>query len=317
MIQFGGRFLPVHFVGGARRGRRCRPAGWNLNYKGGHRQRPRRRSSAAAATPATTTASAPGSRTSSRSPTRCSASSSAASLYGDTVTLADTPRVRRADRLRLRRLAQGRARRSSPRSPACATVRPAPASSTWSRAYYIQAAYRLPQLKRLLEAVLSASSTSASPTADAMFATVPRLDSSTVGVRYDASPFAAIKGEYRTWTRGDDVAAQPRRVFSDVLHVLMADHRSPRRRDSSCRAADARRRGALRVARPSPAYTPGGRHRRGRAPRRAGRQPDARRAAPHPARRPRVLDVRHARDALHPRARSRASATSPSRTSAR
>ena len=35
-----------------------------------------------------------------------------------------------------------------------------------------------------------------------MFAGVPSLDQSVVGLRYDASLFAAVKVEYRTWTRG-------------------------------------------------------------------------------------------------------------------
>ena len=42
--------------------------------------------------------------------------------------------------------------------------------------------------------------------ADAMFAGVPSLDMSTVGIRYDATTFAAVKAEYRTWTRGADSA---------------------------------------------------------------------------------------------------------------
>jgi hypothetical protein len=37
---------------------------------------------------------------------------------------------------------------------------------------------------------------------DARFAGVPSLDSSTLGLRYDLTLYAAIKGEYRTWTRG-------------------------------------------------------------------------------------------------------------------
>ena len=37
---------------------------------------------------------------------------------------------------------------------------------------------------------------------DIAFATVPMLDGSTVGVRYDATQLAALKFEYRTWTRG-------------------------------------------------------------------------------------------------------------------
>jgi hypothetical protein len=42
------------------------------------------------------------------------------------------------------------------------------------------------------------------PGADAAFAGVPSLDMTTTGLRYDASTYAAIKAEYRTWTRGPD-----------------------------------------------------------------------------------------------------------------
>jgi hypothetical protein len=37
-----------------------------------------------------------------------------------------------------------------------------------------------------------------------MFAGVPSLDSSLVGVRWDVAPLAAVKAEYRTWTRGPE-----------------------------------------------------------------------------------------------------------------
>ena len=40
------------------------------------------------------------------------------------------------------------------------------------------------------------------PATDTPFATVPLFDGSTLGVRYDASAFAALKFEYRSWTRG-------------------------------------------------------------------------------------------------------------------
>jgi hypothetical protein len=72
----------------------------------------------------------------------------------------------------------------------------------WNHGYYIQAAYRLPQFKRLLKPYYRFEHIDIAD-GDAMFATVPELDMHTVGLRYDASLFAAIKGEYRTWTRGE------------------------------------------------------------------------------------------------------------------
>jgi hypothetical protein len=72
---------------------------------------------------------------------------------------------------------------------------------TWNHAYYIQAAYRLPAYNRWkpyyrFEHI-------GIDAGEVVFAAVPRLDGSTAGVRYDASPLAAIKGEVRSWTRGE------------------------------------------------------------------------------------------------------------------
>jgi hypothetical protein len=77
-------------------------------------------------------------------------------------------------------------------------------SALWSHAFYVQAAYRLPQFNRLWKPYYRFEHLGIDA-ADEVFAGVPRLDGSTVGVRYDASEFAALKGEFRTWRRGDDV----------------------------------------------------------------------------------------------------------------
>ncbi len=74
--------------------------------------------------------------------------------------------------------------------------------TTWSHGYYIQAAYRLPWQKRLWKPYYRFEHIGIDP-AEVVFATVPPIDGSTVGLRYDASQFAAIKGEYRSWKRGD------------------------------------------------------------------------------------------------------------------
>jgi hypothetical protein len=72
----------------------------------------------------------------------------------------------------------------------------------WTHAYYIQAAYRLPQFNRLWKPYFRFEHIGINE-ADAVFAGVPELDGSTVGVRYDASTYAALKGEFRTWRRGE------------------------------------------------------------------------------------------------------------------
>jgi hypothetical protein len=73
--------------------------------------------------------------------------------------------------------------------------------SNWTHAYYAQAAYRIPQLNHVLKPYVRFEHI-AVPAADAAFAGVPSLDMTTTGLRYDASTYAAIKAEYRTWTRG-------------------------------------------------------------------------------------------------------------------
>ena len=75
---------------------------------------------------------------------------------------------------------------------------------TWNHAYYFQAAYRLPQLNHVLKPYFRFEHIGVNPM-DAVFATVPDLDGSTMGIRFDASPFAALKGEYRNWSRGTGV----------------------------------------------------------------------------------------------------------------
>jgi hypothetical protein len=72
---------------------------------------------------------------------------------------------------------------------------------TWSHAYYVQAAYRLKQAD-LWKPYLRFEHIGVADD-DLAFATVPELDQVTLGVRYDLTLFAAVKGEYRTWTRGE------------------------------------------------------------------------------------------------------------------
>ena len=71
----------------------------------------------------------------------------------------------------------------------------------WTPAFYVQAAYRLPFADAMWKPYFRFEHIDVN-TADVMFAGVPSLDATTVGVRWDVAPLAAIKFEYRTWTRG-------------------------------------------------------------------------------------------------------------------
>ena len=73
-------------------------------------------------------------------------------------------------------------------------------------AYYVQAAYRLPAPAHLWKPYFRFEHIGIDAN-DAVFTTapqvVPRLDGTTLGVRFDIALYAAVKGEYRTWTRGE------------------------------------------------------------------------------------------------------------------
>jgi hypothetical protein len=75
-----------------------------------------------------------------------------------------------------------------------------------SLAYYVQAAYRLPAFDRLWKPYFRYEHIGIDPT-DQVFAGVPSLDGATIGVRYDISAYAAIKAEGRVRQRVSD---QPR-----------------------------------------------------------------------------------------------------------
>jgi hypothetical protein len=74
-----------------------------------------------------------------------------------------------------------------------------------SQAWYIQAAYRLPWFERVWKPYYRFEYIHI-PASDLLFRLVPSLAGSTVGVRYDISSFAALKFEYRNQRR----PAEPR-----------------------------------------------------------------------------------------------------------
>lgn len=201
MIQFGGRLLPVHFIGGLVEG--AIPAGGlNLNYKAGignGRGFVISRGGDA------------GDNNGGRAflangfvkPDRIFGLEAGAAVYGDTVTLASN---REFDE----KIVSGYAvwHKETPEIlTEFAAVRHVESGTTlvtWSQAYYIQAAYRLPVWKDVLKPYYRFEHIDIDE-ADAMFSGLPNLDGSTVGLRYDPAPFAAIKFEYRNWRRAAGV----------------------------------------------------------------------------------------------------------------
>jgi len=198
MIQFGGRFLPVHFVGGLIEG--TVPAGGlNVSYKGGVGNG--RNSVISRAGDA---GDVNGNRAwlvnAFAKPDKLYGLEFGGSVYGDRITLANG---REFDE----QIVGGHVvwNKEDPEIIAeIAAVRheEANAASTWSHAFYVLGAYRLKGAAHQWKPYFRFEHIGIDDE-DVVFATVPRLDGATAGVRYDFSPFAAAKAEYRTWTRGE------------------------------------------------------------------------------------------------------------------
>ncbi|HUL74051.1 MAG TPA: hypothetical protein VLT86_13175 [Vicinamibacterales bacterium] len=204
MIQFGGKFLPVHFVGALVEG--AAPAGgWNVNYQAGFGN---------GRGQVISRAGDAGDNNGFRAtllnffskPDRFFGLQFGGSFYFDKITLPDT-------RDFAERIVAGHVvwQKEDPELIAeVAAVRHQQVDTalvTWSHAYYIQAAYRLPQFDRLWKPYYRFEHIGVNPM-DPVFTTVPNLnDGSTLGIRFDASQFVALKGEFRTWRRA---SSQPR-----------------------------------------------------------------------------------------------------------
>ena len=203
MVQFGGRFIPVHFVGALAEG--TLPAkGWHVGYQGGVgngrgavisrggdagdvNNRPAWLLNAFAR------------------PDPLFALQVGGSLYVDRITTTARPEFNE-------RILAGHIvwQREDPELIAeVAQVRhtqiggPLEASNV---AYYIQGAYRLPSAARLWKPYYRFEHIDIDR-ADVIFAGIPQLDGSTFGVRYDISSYAAIKTEGRIRRRD---SGQPR-----------------------------------------------------------------------------------------------------------
>ena len=203
MIQFGGKFLPVHFVGALVEG--SIPAGGlNLNYKAGLGNG--RGSVISRAGDA-------GDINSSRAwladgfvkPNWAYSLEAGGSYYSDLVTIPTSvssfgEHIVSGHVVWTREDPEFIAEYAAVRHEVVGATSP-----TWNHAYYVQAAYRLPQFDRLWKPYFRFEHIDVAAN-DIVFATVPELDGATMGVRYDASPLAAVKFEYRTWTRGPGTA---------------------------------------------------------------------------------------------------------------
>ena len=203
MIQFGGRFLPVHFVGALAEGA-FSAGGWNLNYQAGignGRGNVISRAGDAGdnnARPAVVLNAF-------TKPDSVFGLQVGGSVYFDRVSVPGRPefdeRIIAADAVW---------QREDPELIAeIADVRHEPVGGTETTsnlAYYVQAAYRLPSAAHLWKPYYRFEHI-AVDAADPVFVGVPKLDGSTLGVRFDISTYAAIKSEIRARRRVSD---QPR-----------------------------------------------------------------------------------------------------------
>jgi hypothetical protein len=203
MVQFGGRFIPVHFVGALAEG--VFPSGgWNINYQAGIGNG--RGGIISRAGDAGDVNDQPAFLLNvSTKPDRAFGLQFGGSVYADRVTVAGRPEFNE-------RIVAAHAvwQREDPEIIAeIADVHHelvGGALGTSNLAYYVQAAYRLPSSARLWKPYFRFEHIGIDSN-DAVFAGVPRLDGSTIGVRYDISTYAAIKTEGRIRRR---IAEQPR-----------------------------------------------------------------------------------------------------------
>jgi len=202
MIQFGGRFLPVHFVGALAEGA-FQAGGWNLNYQAGignGRGNVISRAGDAGdnnARPAVVLNVF-------TKPDSVFGLQVGGSVYVDRVSVPGRPEFDE-------RIIAAHAvwQREDPELIAeIADVRHEPVAggqTTSNLGYYVQTAYRLPSPAHLWKPYYRFEHL-AVDAADPVFVGVPNLNGSTLGVRFDISTYAAIKSEIRSRRRVSDQA---------------------------------------------------------------------------------------------------------------
>jgi hypothetical protein len=203
MVQFGGRFIPAHFVGALAEG--SLPAGgWHVNYQAGIGNG-RGNIIGRAGDAGDNNARPAWMLNLFTKPDRAFGLQAGGSLYVDRVTQPGRPEYdelitaahvvwQREDPELIGEIANVRHEQVGG------------AATTSSLAYYVQAAYRLPSFGRLWKPYYRFEHIDFDA-ADQVFAGERSLDGSTIGVRYDISTYAAIKSEARVRRRVSD---QPR-----------------------------------------------------------------------------------------------------------
>lgn len=199
MVQFGGRFIPVHFVGALVEGK-VPAGGWHLNYNAGLGNG---RSSVISR------GGDAGDVNGHRAwlvnvfsrPDRPFGLQFGGSAYIDRVTLASgrtfdeqivaTHAVWQKEDPEL--IAEFAGVRHEERGVAAS-------AAVWSHAFYVQAAYRLHCCERLWKPYYRFERVDVGAN-DVVFASVSELNASIAGVRWDASQNAAFKAEYRNLRR--------------------------------------------------------------------------------------------------------------------
>jgi hypothetical protein len=200
MVQFGGKFIPVHFVGALVEG--ALPAGgWNLNYQAGIGNGRGNVISRGGDAGDNNNRPAWLVNVFTR-PDRAFGLELGGSLYVDRISTAGLPEFDE-------RITAAHAvwRREDPEIIAeIADVRHQQVGGSLtasSLAYYVQTAYRLPSSGRLWKPYYRFEHIDIDA-ADPVFAGVPNLVGSTLGVRYDVSTYVAIKSEVRVRRRVSD-----------------------------------------------------------------------------------------------------------------
>jgi hypothetical protein len=196
MIQFGGRFLPVHFVGALVEG--AVPAGgWNLGYKAGlGNGRGNVISRGGDAGDNNDELSYLANLVS--KPDAVYGLEFGGSFLADTISSAG---VKVPEQIVAAHVAYSKETPEFIAEVASVRHDVPGVGPLWSHAYYFQGAWRFAFDARKWKAYYRFEHIGI-PAGDIVFATVPQIDGSTIGLRYDAATYAAIKVEYRTWLRG-------------------------------------------------------------------------------------------------------------------
>jgi len=201
MVQFGGQFIPIHFVGAQLEG--TMPArGLNLNYNAGIGNSRGPILSRPADFGPTNNTKAWLANLSAR-PNHAPGVQFGGSVYQDRIDLSPGQNFREwitsGHLVWTRETPEVIAEIANVTHRDLAGLLPV----SHSQAFYIQSAYRLPVANRVWKPYYRYEYIHI-PKSDVPFRTVPSLSGSTIGIRYDLTEFAALKFEYRNFRRPPD-----------------------------------------------------------------------------------------------------------------